>query len=129
MFAAENLKQITQHTESTMSQWLLVLRPHPRNEKATVEAIQAIAKHSGNILIDSNSDIDNISLLKASSKTMSMGSTVGAESICLGTAAAYFEIGWDYSKIEAIMHVIDVPRIRDNNDLQGPCSISDPQCQ
>ena len=48
---------------------------------------------------------------------MSMGSTVGAESICLGTAAAYFEIGWDYSKIEAIMHVIDVPRIRDNNDL------------
>ena len=115
--SADKIKQITQHTERTTSQWLLVLRPHPRNEKATVEAIEAIAKNSGNVLIDNNSDIDNVSLLRASSKTMSMGSTVGAESVCLGTAAAYFEMGWDYSKIEAIMHVIDVPRIRDNNDL------------
>jgi len=69
------------------------------------------------VIADADSSIDNKSLCKAAHQTLSMGSTLGVESAAWGTPAAYYQRGWDTSRIESIMDVLPVPRLKDRQGL------------
>eukprot|EP00854_Cymbomonas_tetramitiformis_P006204 gene6204-7436_t len=99
----------------------LVIRPHPRWELPTRDAVrQAVPRLAVPAVLDeSPSAIDNKSLYKASYATLTLGSTVSVESMAYGTRSAFVQIGWDPSKIEAIMYTLPVPRLTSCEALLG----------
>ena len=102
----------------------VVIRPHPRNEAGTIDAVQKavdglgrmvrIREHSRRHLYLDRGEgrkIDNKSLVRASYATVTMGSTLSVESLCWGVASAFFKRGWDDTRIEQIMGGLPVERL------------------
>ena len=116
---------------STCIEWIVVFRPHPRNEAGTIDAVQEavdglgrmerIGGHSLRYLYLDRGEgrkIDNKSLVRASYATVTMGSTLSVESLCWGVASAFFKRGWDDTRIEQIMGGLHVERLNTPEETQ-----------
>ena len=95
----------------------VVLRPHPRNEPATKEMLAALCTPESPFSLDVNSGVDNRSLASCVPVTLSMGSTLGVESMAWGTPSAFYRGGWDPSRIDKIMGRLPVPRLSSPDGL------------
>eukprot|EP00951_Prasinocladus_malaysianus_P043867 scaffold555065_cov42-Prasinocladus_malaysianus.AAC.1 len=94
-------------SNTVLSEISVVIRMHPRNSPELREevsdlchslAIAANAKTKVTMMLDVHAQVDNRSLCQAAAVTMSMGSTLGVESLAWGTAAAFYHRGWDTSR-------------------------------
>ena len=125
---AETFNQKMGGSGPSPSEWYIeshvVIRPHPRNEAGTIDAVQKavdglgrmvrIGEHSQRHLYLDRGEgrkIDNKSLVRASYATVTMGSTLSVESLCWGVASAFFKRGWDDTRIEQIMGGLPVERL------------------
>ena len=122
-FEERNYQRLPGSTECCI-EWIVVFRPHPRNEAGTIDAVQEavdglgrmerIGEHSLRYLYLDRGEgrkIDNKSLVRASIATVTMGSTLSVESLCWGVPSAFFKRGWDDTRIEQIMGGLPVERL------------------
>ena len=100
-------------TASCLHDWMLIVRPHPRNSRTQVQASQNDCQVLANVLLDRKGGVDTATLLASSVMLFALGSTVSAESLVLGIPAAFFQIGWNYSSLDQLYQSLEfVPRIR-----------------
>ena len=111
--------------------WIVVFRPHPRNEAGTIDAVQEAVDGLGRmkriggqslryLYLDRGEGrkIDNKSLVRASFATVTIGSTLSVESLCWGVPSAFFKRGWDDTRIEQIMGGLPVERLNTPEETQ-----------
>ena len=99
--------------DSSVKDWVMIVRPHPRTGgDETVLARNACDRFS-DVVWDGERVVDTTSLLGASLCSLTLGSTVSAESWALGVPSAFFQIGWDYGELDDLYRNLDrIPRLR-----------------
>lgn len=99
--------------DSSVRDWVVIVRPHPRTAgDETVQARNACGRLS-DVVWDGERVVDTTRLLGASLCSLTLGSTVSAESWALGVPSAFFQIGWDYGELDDLYRNLDrIPRLR-----------------
>lgn len=98
---------------SSLASAVLVVRPHPRT---TVEQLRRAADACAalpHVVWDGDRRVDTTSLLGGSICSLTLGSTVSAESWALGVPSAFYQIGWDYHGLDELYRNLEgIPRLR-----------------
>jgi hypothetical protein len=107
-------------TKSCLQDWILIVRPHPRNSKGQLKVVDEICRSLSGVRLDASITIDTPSVLSASLFSLSLASTVSLESLILGTPSAFFQIGWTYEELDWLYANLDcVPRLRTSEEFQA----------
>jgi hypothetical protein len=118
MASSKVLETLLRFLDDAPNQQELVVRPHPHMPVEYQAELEAVCSRWSYAHCDSNSSVDTPSLLFYSTVSFTMGSTVSAESLAIGTPSAFFQIGWDYGVYEAFYSNLEtIPRIRDRRDF------------
>ena len=115
MAALASLRQLL-HEE--VAEWALAVRPHPHMPAAGQRALAVVCAEWPRVHYAPVTGITTSELLHHSLASLTMGSTVSAESIVLGTPSAFFQLGWAYELYEQFFtNLSAIPRIRSRGDL------------
>ncbi|MBI4370282.1 MAG: hypothetical protein HY547_08645 [Elusimicrobia bacterium] len=91
----------------------VVIRLHPRSEKYLRTELEKLVKNYPWAQVDRRWAAPTMDLLRASTCSLTMGSTVSAESLALGKPSAFFQMGWDFRYLDRIFkNMTYVPKIR-----------------
>jgi hypothetical protein len=98
--------------------WALVVRPHPHMDGSLQEALAQACSAWPGVHFAAVSSVETPDLLRHSVASFTMGSTVSAESIVMGTPSAFFQAGWSYQAYDGFFaNLVSIPRIRGRDDL------------
>lgn len=98
---------------SCVKDWVMIVRPHPRTGGDQAVQARNACGRLPDVVWDGERLVDTTSLLGASLCSLSLGSTVSAESWALGVPSAFFQIGWDYADLDELYRNLDrIPRLR-----------------
>ena len=94
----------------------LVIRAHPRAPNQY--RFHQISRCFSDLIFDEGATVDNLSLLKSSPLSFSMGSAVSLESLVVGTPSAFYQIDWSYAALDELYQNLEtIPRIRNTKEL------------
>jgi len=102
--------------KTPLSHPTLVIRPHPRT--AQMERLEDACRQLQHVHYDPGDQIHRYDLLRASSFSLAMSSTVSLESLVLGTPSAFYQIGWDFNQLDRMYRNVEaVSRLRNPAQL------------
>lgn len=98
---------------SSVKDWVLIVRPHPRTGEGQAAKARNACGRLSSVVWDGDRRVDTTRLLGASRCSLTLGSTVSAESWALGVPSAFFQIGWNYRDLDELYRNLDgIPRLR-----------------